>query len=141
MSSPSDKRSLQRREPVILLTGRDLTIAQVIARQQTLLAADPAAMHRVEQAHTLLLQAARAHHPIYGLNRGVGLNRERAVLSEAVLDPEIRRLSAQFNSHLRRAHKAGVGQIPLKRILSLHGFTLTNIMKPSIMETTFERNS
>ncbi len=77
MSSPSDKRSLQRREPVILLTGRDLTIAQVIsvARRQTLLAADPAAMRRVEQAYTLLLQATRAQHPIYGLNRGVGLTR------------------------------------------------------------------
>lgn len=111
MSSPTDKRSLQRQVPVILLTGRDLTIAQVIsvARQQTLVAADPAAMRRVEQAHTLLLQAARAQHPIYGLNRGVGLNRDRAVLSGAVLDPEIRRLSAQFNYHLLRAHSAGIG--------------------------------
>lgn len=95
----------------LLLTGHDLTTSDVVrvAREQRRVRVDPAAMTRVERAYRLLLLAARQGLPIYGLNRGVGVDRDKIVFRAGELDPEIRKASERFNRNLLYAHSAGVG--------------------------------
>ncbi len=95
----------------LVLTGRDLTIADVarVARDQLPVRAEPAALERVARSHRLLLLAAKQGLPIYGLNRGVGIDRDKQVFRASELDPEARRASERFNRNLLYAHSAGIG--------------------------------
>src|SRR5215467_9198068 len=74
----------------VVLTGHDLTIDQVVrvARGLAPVRVDPTAMARVERSHRLLLLAAKSGQPIYGLNRGVGIDRDKQVFRAGELDPE-----------------------------------------------------
>jgi histidine ammonia-lyase len=65
-------------------------------------------MQRVQQSFDLLLAAAEQGIPIYGLNRGVGENKDKTIFSGAIT-PEARRLSEKFNADNLRATSAGVG--------------------------------
>jgi histidine ammonia-lyase len=97
-------------EPLVL-TGRDLVVSDVVrvARDQLQVRADTAAIARVERSHRLLLLAAKQGLPIYGLNRGVGIDRDKIVFRAGELDPEIREASERFNRNLLYAHSAAVG--------------------------------
>jgi histidine ammonia-lyase len=97
-------------EPLVL-TGRDLAVSDVVrvARDQLPVRADTAAIARVERSHRLLLLAAKQGLPIYGLNRGVGIDRDKIVFRAGELDPEIREASERFNRNLLYAHSAAVG--------------------------------
>jgi histidine ammonia-lyase len=66
-------------------------------------------MARVERSHRLLLLAAKNGQPIYGLNRGVGIDRDKQVFRAGALDPDVRRASERFNRDLLRSHSAAVG--------------------------------
>jgi histidine ammonia-lyase len=95
----------------VVLTGHDLTIAEVarLARDNAEVRIDPAARTRVERSYRLLLLAAKQGLPIYGLNRGVGIDRDKVVFRAGELDPEVRQASERFNRNLLYAHSAGIG--------------------------------
>ena len=95
----------------LALTGHDLAIGDVVrvARERIPVQADARAIERVARSHELLLLAAKRNLPIYGLNRGVGLNKDREIFKEGEIDPGVRKISERFNRDLLRSHSAGVG--------------------------------
>ncbi len=94
----------------LVLDGSSLTIPEImsVARDNTKVVLDQAAMARVQQSFDLLLAAAEQDIPIYGLNRGVGENKDKTIFTGA-LTPEVRQLSEEFNANNLRATSAGVG--------------------------------
>jgi histidine ammonia-lyase len=95
----------------VVLTGHDLTVDEVVrvARGLAPVRVDPAAMARVERSHRLLLLAAKNGQPIYGLNRGVGIDRDKQVFRAGELDPDAQRASERFNRDLIRSHSTAIG--------------------------------
>ena len=63
----------------IMLDGNHLTIEQLvtIARYHRPVTLDQGAMDRVKRSHQLVILAASKNLPVYGLNRGVGLNKDK----------------------------------------------------------------
>jgi histidine ammonia-lyase len=97
-------------QKTLILTGRDLSLEDVVrvAREQMPVQADTRAIERVARSHELLLLAAKRNLPIYGLNRGVGLNKDRKIFKRGEIDPEVRKISERFNKDLLHSHSAGV---------------------------------
>lgn len=95
----------------VTLDGKSLTAAQVlaVARQDCAVAIAPAAAQRAARAYDLLLAYARLDKPVYGLNRGVGLNKDQTIFQGGEISPEVRRLSEQFNRNLLHSHCAAYG--------------------------------
>lgn len=95
----------------VTLDGRSLTAAQVlaVARQDCAVAIAPAAAQRAARAYDLLLAYARLDRPVYGLNRGVGLNKDQTIFQGGEISPDVRRLSEQFNRNLLHSHSAAYG--------------------------------
>lgn len=95
----------------LVLTGETLTVDDVVqvARFMRPVEISPTAHDRVGRAHRLLLSGAKYNLPIYGLNRGVGLNKDRKVFQGATIDPEVMQLSEQFNKNLIYSHSTGIG--------------------------------
>jgi len=95
----------------VVLTSRDLAVDDVVrvARGLAPVRAEAAAMERVARAHDLLLLAAERGLPIYGLNRGVGIDRDKQIFRAGELDPAARTASERFNRNLLLAHSAGIG--------------------------------
>lgn len=95
----------------ITLDGSKLTLEQVeaIAREGAPVQLETSRLEMIERAHQLVLVAADADVPIYGLNRGVGLNKDKTLFSGNVANPEARAASQKFNRDMLRAHSAGVG--------------------------------
>src|SRR5262245_12390911 len=98
-------------EPALVLDGETLTIEQVVqvARFSRPIQVNAEAKERVARAHKLLLSAAKFDLPVYGLNRGVGLNKDRKIFAGDTLDPEVKRLSQEFNKNMIYSHSIGVG--------------------------------
>jgi histidine ammonia-lyase len=98
------------RDGAVSLDEKSLTIEQVIqvAAQFTPVAIAPSAMERVGRSFQLVLAAAEQGIPIYGVNRGVGQNKDKAIFSGA-LDAEQRKASLRFNANNLRATSAGAG--------------------------------
>lgn len=96
---------------LVLLTGRDLTIDQVerVARGGARVEIAPDARALADKAFRVLLVAAGADLPIYGLNRGVGEARQVQVLRGDVVDPEVRAQSEAFNRTLLISHSEATG--------------------------------
>jgi histidine ammonia-lyase len=95
---------------LVRLDGHSLTIPAVIdvAREGAEVTIAPGSMERVRQSFDLLLAAAAQDIPIYGLNRGVGENKDKTIFSGDI-DPEARQASERFNASNLRATSAGVG--------------------------------
>ena len=94
-----------------LMDGQSLT-PSVIAHiaEGEAVQVSPAALKRVEGAHRVLLEAARNGQPIYGLTVGVGLNKDRTMVSmSGTLTPQQMTASRRFNVNLIRAHSSGIG--------------------------------
>lgn len=73
-------------------------------------AIQPTARERVAQGFEVVLAAARANLPVYGLTTGVGWNKDRrALLKNGTLDPDLLAASRRFNIGTLRAHAAAVG--------------------------------
>jgi len=51
---------------------------------------------------------AKKNLPIYGLNRGVGLDKDREIFKKGEIDPEVRKISERFNKDPLYSHSAGV---------------------------------
>ncbi|MFK4445843.1 histidine ammonia-lyase [Caballeronia udeis] len=95
----------------VVLDGRSATpeIIAGIADGETVRIA-PVAMKRVEDAHTVLLEAAQDGQQIYGLTVGVGLNKDRKMVdAQGKLTQEIIDASGRFNVGLIHAHSGSVG--------------------------------
>ncbi|VVE15206.1 histidine ammonia-lyase [Pandoraea iniqua] len=104
----------------VLLDGSTLTAEQVarIASGASV-AVDATTLSISARTHDVIMVAARVGSPVYGLNVGVGQNKDRrfvepvAAFSGAMLDK-----SRQFNIDLIRAHACSVGDdvaVPLAR--------------------------
>ena len=100
------------RRPLVL-SGEPLSIADIIevARRGRSVEIAPKARARVATTFEVVLAAARAHLPVYGLTTGVGWNKDKDALSAAdALDPDLMAASQRFNLGTLRAHAAGVGE-------------------------------
>src|SRR5471032_693204 len=95
----------------VVLDGRSATpetIAGIADGESVRIA--PVAMKRVEDAHTVLLEAAQDGQQIYGLTVGVELNKDRKMVdAQGKLTQEIIDASGRFNVGLIRAHSGSVG--------------------------------
>ena len=100
------------RRPLVL-SGEPLSVADIIevARQGRPVEIAPKARARVAATFEVVLAAARAHLPVYGLTTGVGWNKDKDALETAgTLDPDLMAASQRFNLGTLRAHAAGVGE-------------------------------
>jgi histidine ammonia-lyase len=99
-------------DQTVVLTGRDLTIDQVVqvARYGAKVALTPEARQRSADAHALLLEAAAEGVSVYWFNRGSGSGRERFIFSGDPLSPPNKKFleSRQLAIFQRGAH-AGLG--------------------------------
>lgn len=95
------------------LTGRALTIDQVmqVAREDRKVVVSDESWARVARSHALLLSYARLGQPVYGLNRGVGLNKDQTPFSGDVIAPEVRALSEAFNRNMLLSHTVAYGPL------------------------------
>src|ERR1700704_1802302 len=103
-SSMSDK--------TIVLTGRDLTVDQVVqvARYGAQVALTPEARQRSADAHALLLEAAAEGVSVYWFNRGSGSGRERFIFTGDPLSPQNKQfLEARQLAIFQRGALAGLG--------------------------------
>jgi histidine ammonia-lyase len=100
------------RRPLVL-SGEPLSVADIIAvaRQGRPVEIAPKARARVASAFEVVLAAARAQLPVYGLTTGVGWNKDKDAFKTAGgLDPDLMAASERFNLGTLRAHAAGVGE-------------------------------
>lgn len=102
----------QRTEAALSLDGTSLTLAQVVdvARHGRAIEPSKAALIRVERSHALLLEYARLGQPVYGLNRGVGQNKDQTIFSGDAISDEARALSEAFNHRMLLSHTVAFGE-------------------------------
>jgi histidine ammonia-lyase len=96
----------------IVLTGRDLTVDQVVqvARHGARVALTPEARQRSADAHALLLEAAAEGVSVYWFNRGSGSGRERFIFTGDPLSPDNKKLLEERQLAIfRRGALAGLG--------------------------------
>ena len=99
-------------DKTIVLTGRDLTIDQVVqvARYGAKVALSPEARQRSADAHALLLEAAAEGVSVYWFNRGSGSGREKFIFTGDPLSPANKKfLEARQLAIFRRGALAGLG--------------------------------
>lgn len=96
----------------LALDGLSLTPRDVIdvARYNKLVAPLPASLLTIKNSHTLLLEYAKLGRPVYGLNRGVGQNKDRTIFSGDTLSAEARKLSEAFNHRMLLSHTVAYGK-------------------------------
>lgn len=123
--------SMQLIADEIVLNGNDLTIDQIVAmsKDRPKVRIDPVAMERVIQSHQLLLDAAKEDKPVYGLNRGVGLNKDKTLFEGALLNEDAKQASIAFNKRNLRATSAAVGpELPAKIVFPILMVKLNSIL-------------
>lgn len=94
----------QTTEKVVILDGHSLTIREIelIAIDGYHVELSEQALERVQAAYVLIHELAAEGVPIYGLNRGVGQNKDREITAE---------MYERFNLNLIYSHSAAVGPI------------------------------
>ncbi|HXA35014.1 MAG TPA: aromatic amino acid ammonia-lyase [Steroidobacteraceae bacterium] len=99
-------------DETIVLTGRDLTIDQVVqvARFGAKVGLSPEARQRSADAHALLLEAAAEGVSVYWFNRGSGSGREKFIFSGDPLSAQNKKLlEARQLAIFQRGALAGLG--------------------------------
>ena len=99
-------------EQTVVLTGRDLSIDQVVqvARYGARVALSAEARQRSADAHALLLEAAAEGVSVYWFNRGSGSGRERFIFTGDPLSPANKKLLEERQLAIfRRGALAGLG--------------------------------
>ncbi len=99
-------------DQTVVLTGRDLTIDQVVqvARYGAKVALSAEARRRSADAHALLLEAAAEGVSVYWFNRGSGSGRERFIFTGDPLSPANKKLLEERQLAIfRRGALAGLG--------------------------------
>ena len=97
----------------IILNGHSLSIEQVLAvsKNQSTVTISPEAIERVTNSFKLLIKASDQGIPIYGVNRGVGLNKDKVIFKGSLLDSANRVASEKFNSANLHATSASFGEL------------------------------
>jgi histidine ammonia-lyase len=92
------------KDNVVLLDGHNLLFDDVVrvAAGDYRVAIAPPALELMQKSFELVLAAEKQGIPIYGLNRGVGLNKDRPI-------KDTKKASEEFNINNLRATSAGVG--------------------------------
>src|SRR6202051_2190429 len=113
-ASPAAYRPIEASmsDKTIVLTGRDLTVDQVVqvARYGAKVALTPEGRHRSADAHALLLEAAAEGVSVYWFNRGSGSGRERFIFTGDPWSPDNKKfLEERQLSIFRRGALAGLG--------------------------------
>jgi histidine ammonia-lyase len=96
----------------LVLRGEALSADEIldVARHRRPVEIAPQARARVASTFQVVLAAARAHLPVYGLTTGVGWNKDKDALETAgALDPDLMAASRRFNIGTLRAHAAALG--------------------------------
>lgn len=103
----------------ICLTGFNLTTELIVehAKNKSIVQIDPAAWERVKKSYQLILLAAKEDKPVYGLNRGVGLNKDKTLFQGNILSEEAKAASINFNRNNLRATSSAVGPPLSERIV------------------------
>ena len=99
-------------DKTIVLTGRDLTIDEVVqvARYGAKVSLSPQARQRSSDAYGLLLEAAAEGVPVYWFNRGSGSGREKYIFTGDPLAPQNKTLlEARQLAIFRHGAHAGLG--------------------------------
>jgi len=99
-------------DKTVLLTGRDLSVDQVVqvARYGAKVALTPEARQRSADAHALLLEAAAEGVSVYWFNRGSGSGRERFIFTGDPWLPDNKKfLEVRQLAIFRRGALAGLG--------------------------------
>jgi len=99
-------------DQTVVLTGHDLTIAEVVAvaRHGAKVALSPEARRRSADAYGLLLEAAAESVSVYWFNRGSGSNRQKFIFEGDPLSPENKKFLAEHQlSMFQRGALAGLG--------------------------------
>ena len=98
----SEQPAERSSKPIITLDGQSLSIRELehIAMDGYHVELSDKALERVQDAHVLIHELAAEGIPIYGLNRGVGKNKDRQITAE---------MYEAFNRNLIYSHSAGVG--------------------------------
>jgi histidine ammonia-lyase len=99
-------------DKTIVLTGRDLTVDQVVqvARYGAKVALTSEARQRSADAHALLLEAAAEGVSVYWFNRGSGSGRERFIFTGDPWSPDNKKLlESRQLAIFRRGALAGLG--------------------------------
>ncbi len=136
-----------QKQQEIILTGFDLTIEEIAlhAAYKLPVRVEPSAWQRVKRSHEILLRAAMEDKPVYGLNRGVGLNKDKTLFRGDVLSDEAKLASIAFNKNNLRATSASLGSNLSEKIVFavmliklnsiLHG---TTGAQPEVAQLLFE---
>lgn len=106
----------------VVLDGSQLTLEQawLVAQGQAQVEIAPKAMDELGKAHQLVMAAARAGVPVYGLTVGVGLNKDKSLFNaNGELSQEVLDASREFNYNALRAHSAGVGPMMKPELVRL----------------------
>lgn len=110
----------------LLLTGRDLSIAQVVAVARTpavRVAADPAALAALARSRGLIEQAVAAGETMYGINTGFGKLATVRIAPDA-LD--------RLQVNLLRSHAAGVGEpLPAEVVRAMMLLRANVLLRPT----------
>ncbi len=99
-------------DKTIVLTGRDLTVDEVVqvARYGAKVTLSPQARQRSSDAYGLLLEAAAEGVPVYWFNRGSGSGREKYIFTGDPLAPQNKTLlEARQLAIFRHGAHAGLG--------------------------------
>ncbi|MFC5542148.1 MAG: aromatic amino acid ammonia-lyase [Bacilli bacterium] len=86
----------------LVLDGKSLTIEEIVqvARNERKVAISDEALEKLKKGRKMVQQWIDNDAPVYGLNRGVGLNKDRLVEKERF---------SQYNRNLLLSHSIGVG--------------------------------
>jgi len=99
-----------RAQDAVELDGQNLTMDQIVsvAAKNAPVQIAPPAIERMSRSLRVLMLAAEKGIPIYGLNHGVGQNKDKTIFN-GPLSAEARRASERFNANNLRATSAGAG--------------------------------
>lgn len=117
-----------------VLTGFDLSIEEIVllSQRKAKIRVDPTALQRVVSSHALLLVAAKEGKPIYGLNRGVGLNKDKEIFEGDTLNPDAKAASIAFNKNNLLATSSAIGPfLPEKVVRALMVIKLNSFLQGS----------
>ena len=109
----------------ITLTGFDLQISDVLrlAREEVVVNLDSHALEKVKKARQIVLEKAQGTEKIYGLNTGVGQNKDQRIAIDAF---------EEFNRNLIYSHLVAIGdavpevQARAVLLIKLHSFLRGN---------------
>lgn len=105
--------SSQQLAEAVVLTGKDLSLEQIlrVARDKAPVHVSPGAQKQAERSHQLLLLYGKQGKPVYGLNRGVGQNKDKTIFEGDSLSADARQLSEAFNKNMLLSHTVAYGPI------------------------------